>query len=366
LINNTEVEGARPPESRRGEEKAMTQKDKVSRDVTIFDVANEASVSYSTVSRVINNKEHVSQEKRERVLKTMAELGYVANIQARALAGGRSNIVGLLVQGLDTSYIGEIIKGIDIELGNAHYDLMLYTTHRHKLRESEYVNKLTRNFADGLLLVLPRNEEVYLAALRERHFPHVLVDYQGMNQDAPAVVATNWRGAYEATTYLIETGHRRIGFITGAMEQGCSHERLAGYKHALADHGLPVVPQLIREGDFLQPLGYSCAKALLALAEPPTAIFASNDITAFGVMEAVRDHGLQIPRNISIIGFDDIPQTAHVHPPLTTVRQPLQEMGCIAARTLLRYIMEPERPIERTEVPTTLVIRESCQPPLSS
>jgi LacI family transcriptional regulator len=343
----------------------MTQKDRMSRDVTIFDVANEASVSYSTVSRVINNKEHVSPEKRERVLKKMAELGYVANIQARTLAGGRSNIVGLLVQGLDTSYIGEIIKGIDTELGMAHYDLMLYTTHRHRLKESEYVTRLTRNLVDGLLLVLPSNEEVYLAALSQRHFPHVLIDYQGMNQSVPTVVATNRRGAYEATTYLIESGHRRIGFITGAMEQGCAQERLAGYKDALADYGLPVVPQLIQEGDFLQPRGYSCAKALLSLAEPPTAIFASNDISAFGVMEAVRDHGLQIPRDISIIGFDDIPQTAHVHPPLTTVRQPLQEMGSIAARTLLRYIVEPECPIERREVPTTLVIRESCQSPRS-
>ncbi|HTK11436.1 MAG TPA: LacI family DNA-binding transcriptional regulator [Ktedonobacteraceae bacterium] len=344
----------------------MTQKDKVSRDVTIFDVANEASVSYSTVSRVINNKEHVSQEKRERVLKTMAELGYVANIQARTLAGGRSNIVGLLVHGLNTSYIGEIIKGIDTELGSAHYDLMLYTTHRRKLKESEYVTRLTRNLVDGLLLVLPRNEEVYLAALRQRQFPHVLVDYQGMNQDVPTVVATNRRGAYEATSYLIAIGHRRIGFITGNMEQGCAQERLAGYKAALEDHGLPVLPQLIQEGNFLQPRGYSCAKALLSLAEPPTAIFASNDISAFGVMEAVRDHGLQIPRDISIIGFDDIPQTAHVHPPLTTVCQPLEEMGSIAARMLVKYIMEPDSPIERREVPTTLVIRQSCAPLSSS
>lgn len=343
----------------------MKQKGKPSENITIFDVANEAGVSYSTVSRVLNNKEHVSPEKRDRVLRAMAQLGYVANIQARTLAGGRSHIVGLLVHGLDTSYIGEIMKGIDNELHHANYDLMLYTTHRRKMKESAYVVKLTRNLVDGLLLVLPRNAEAYLETLRQRRFPHVLVDHQGLpSVDAPSVGATNWQGAYEATSYLIALGHRRIGFITGTMDLGCAQERLAGYKAALEKHGLIVAPELIREGDFLQPRGYLCAKELLALAEPPTAIFASNDISAFGVMEAVRDHGLQIPRDISIIGFDDIPQAGSVHPPLTTVRQPLEEMGSIAARMLLTYITEPDKPVERVELPTELVIRQSCREPL--
>jgi LacI family transcriptional regulator len=274
--------------------------------------------------------------------------------------------VGLLVHGLDTSYIGEIMKGIDNELNRVNYDLMLYTTHRRKTKESAYVIKLTRNLVDGLLLVLPRNAEAYLETLRQRHFPHVLVDHQGLPAlNAPAVGATNWQGAYEATSYLIELGHRRIGFITGMMDAGCAQERLAGYKAALEKHGLAIESELIREGDFLQPRGYICARELLALAEPPTAIFASNDISAFGVMEAVRDHGLQIPRDISIVGFDDIPQAASVHPPLTTVHQPLEQMGSIAARMLLDYIEEPDRPVERVELPTQLIIRQSCREPLS-
>jgi len=341
----------------------MDYKGKLSDDVTIFDVANEAGVSYSTVSRVINNKAHVAADKRDRVLRAIAELGYVANIQARTLAGGRSHIVGLLVHALNTSYMGEIVKGIDNELDKVHYDLMLYTTHRRKTKESAYVAKLTRNLADGLLLVLPRNEEAYLSALRQRRFPHVLVDYQGINQNVPSVGTTNEKGSYEATSYLIELGHRRIGFITGAMDLGCAQERLVGYKNALAKHGLPASPELIREGDFLQPQGYNCAKTLLSLPEPPTAIFASNDISAFGVMEAVRDQGLQIPKDISIIGFDDIPQTEHVHPPLTTVRQPLEQMGSIAARLLLDYIKNPDSPVQRVELPTELIIRQSCQAP---
>jgi len=333
--------------------------------ITIFDVAEEAGVSYSTVSRVVNNKGYVSEEKRERVLRAMTQLGYVVNMQARSLAGGRTNVVGLLVHGLNTSYIGEIVKGIDNALDQANYDLMLYTTHRRKTRESAYVTKLTRNAVDGLLLVLPRNAAAYLETLDQHHFPHVLLDHEGFidNKSAPAVSAMNRKGAYEATHYLLQLGHRRIGFITGMMDTGCAQERLEGYKSALQDQGLPVIPELIREGDFMQPMGYTCAHALLSLAQPPTAIFVSSDLMAFGVMEAARDRSLQIPRDISIVGFDDIPQADHVHPPLTTVRQPLEEMGRVAARLLLSYIENPDRPIERVELPTKLIIRESCQAP---
>jgi LacI family transcriptional regulator len=334
-------------------------------DVTIFDVAKEAGVSYSTVSRVINNKEYVREDKRERVLRVMAQLGYVANIQARSLAGGHTQIIGLLVHELNNGYIGEIIKGIDNELAEAHYDIMLYTTHRRKTKESVYVTRLTRNVVDGLLLVLPRNAGAYLETLQKRHFPHVLVDHEGINHgmSVPSIVAENWKGAYDATSYLLQLGHRRIGFITGTLEMGSAQDRLAGYKAALQKHDIPVLPELIRKGDFLQPHGYTCARELLNLAEPPTAIFTSNDISAFGVMEAVRDLGLQIPRDISIVGFDDIPQAAHVRPPLTTVRQPLEEMGRRAARLLLHYIENPSAEVERIELPTELIIRESCQSP---
>ncbi|MBO0789463.1 MAG: LacI family DNA-binding transcriptional regulator [Ktedonobacteraceae bacterium] len=334
-------------------------------DITIFDVAKEAGVSYSTVSRVLNNKTYVSADKRERVLRAMAQLGYVANIQARSLAGGRTNIVGLLVRGLNNTYIGEIMKGIDNELAQAHYDLMLYTTHRRKTKESAYVTKLTRNVVDGLLLVLPRNADAYIETLQRRHFPHVLVDHEGISHNilVPSVEATNRKGAYEATSYLLQLGHQRIGFITGKLEMGSAQHRLEGYKAALQDHGLPLDPDLVREGDFLQPQGYTCTQELLALPDPPTAIFASNDFSAFGAMEAVRDQNLHIPQDISIIGFDDIPQAAHVHPPLTTVRQPLEEMGRAAARLLLKYISLPEAPVERIELPTELIIRGSCRPP---
>jgi LacI family transcriptional regulator len=333
---------------------------KSSNHVTIVDVAEEAGVSYTTVSRVINNKGSVKAETRERVLMAMTRLGYVVDQRARSLAGGRSQVIGLLVHDVGTSYIGEITRGIDAELASEQYDLLLYTTHRRKTKESAYVVTLTRGLADGLLLVLPRDPGAYLETLRLHRFPHVLIDHRGGDFKAPAVAAANWQGAYEATKYLIELQHRRIGFITGAMDQICAQDRLAGYKSALADHGITFDPELVGEGDFFQPLGYAKASTLLELPHPPTAIFASNDVSAFGVMEAVREHGLRIPEDVSILGFDDISQAAHVHPPLTTVRQPLEEMGRSATRMLLEHISDPLHPPERVELPTELVLRQSC------
>jgi LacI family transcriptional regulator len=336
---------------------------RASGDVTIIDVAREAGVSYATVSRVINNKGYIKPETRERVLRAVTKLGYVVNQQARSLARGHSQIVGLLVPGVDTGYIGEIIRGIDDELASASYDLMLYTAHRRRTRESTYVSTLTQGLADGLLLVLPRAPGSYLETLRRRGFPYVLIDHQGIDDTGPSVGATNRRGGYDATRHLIELGHQRIGFITGTLDLRCSTDRLDGYRAALAEHGLAADPALIREGDFEQPSGYAGARQLLALPQPPTAIFASNDVSAFGVMEAARDCGLRIPEDISIVGFDDIPQASHVNPTLTTVRQPLEQMGRLATRMLLESIHDRARPTERIELPTELIVRGSCRAP---
>lgn len=339
----------------------MARNEKSSDEVTIFDVAREAGVSYATVSRVINNKEHVKPEKREAVLRAMTRLGYVANQQARRLAGGRSRVIGLLVQGLESAYTGEIVRGIDLELDAAQYDLMLYTTHRRRAKESAYVIAISRGMADGLLLILPRNPEAYLQSLQRQRFPYVLIDHQGIGEGGGAVGATNWRGGYDATRYLIEQGHQRIGFITGAMELGSAADRLAGYRAALDEFGIPQDPSLIHEGDFFRPAGFAGARALLHLPEPPTAIFASNDEMAFGAIDAARDRGLRIPDDLSVIGFDDVPQAASMYPPLSTVRQPLEQMGRVATQMLLRLIEDPAAPAERVELPTELIVRQSCR-----
>ncbi len=336
---------------------------KASRKVTILDVAAEAGVSSGTVSRVLNNDAHVRPETRQRVLEAMERLGFVANRQARSLAGGKTNTIGVLVPDLGTGYIGEIIRGIDAELSFHGLDLVLYTTHRTASKEANYVANLASGMVDGLLLVLPRNPADYVGNLTQRKFPFVLIDHQGTGRDCPAVGATNWQGAYDATEYLIKLGHKRIGFITGSMDLGCAVDRLAGYRAALRTYHIPEDPDLIYEGTFFQPDGYAGACAFLDLPHPPTAIFASNDVMAMGVMDAVRNRGLRIPDDISVIGFDDIPQAALVRPALTTVQQPLENMGRVATQMLLDLLQQPGREVGRIELPTKLILRESCRPP---
>jgi LacI family transcriptional regulator len=330
--------------------------------VTIVDVAAQSGVSFGTVSRVINNDIHVKKETRQRVLETMQRLGFVANRQARSLAGGKSNSIGVLVPDLGTGYIGEIIRGIDAELSLTGLDLILYTTHRTASKEADYVTNLATGMVDGLLLVLPRSPTDFIGNLTQSNFPFVLIDHQGVGRDCPAVGATNWQGAYNATEYLIKLMHRRIGFITGSMDLGCAADRLDGYRSALRTHHFPEARELIYEGTFFQPDGYAGASALLDLPDPPTAIFASNDVMAMGVMDAVRTRGLRVPADVSVIGFDDIPQASLVRPALTTVNQPLEKMGRVATQVLLDMLQKPGGPSERIELPTELMIRDSCLP----
>jgi LacI family transcriptional regulator len=337
------------------------------RKVTIKDVAREADVSYSTVSRVVNNYKYVNPNTREKVTEAMERLGYIANQQARSLVKGRSQVIGLLIHSFETSYVGEIVRGIDDAIAEVQYDLLLYTTHRRAERETTYVSNIVHGLADGLLVVLPRGVETYMDSLSKQNYPFVLIDYQATSDGVYAVGSTNWQGAYDATTHLIKLGHRRIGFITGDMFVGSSEDRLNGYRDALEAGKLPFDADLIYQGDFFKPTGFNAGRAFLGLERPPTAIFASNDEMAFGAMEAALGKSYRVPEDLSIVGFDDIPQAADTHPPLTTVRQPLREMGTTATRLLLDLIEEGGEPgASSLRLPTELIIRQSTVSPAES
>lgn len=338
-----------PPKKRRG--------------VTIIDVAHASGVSCATVSRVLSGYEFVRESTRKRVLDAVERLGYVANPQARSLASGHSQIIGLLVPNLDNGYVGTITQGIDQELARANYDLMLYTSHRYPVRESFYVSAIANGLTEGLLLVAPLVPTTYLDALREQNFPYILIDQVDPTENSSVVDATNWQGAYEATQYLSQLGHTEIAFITGVLAIRSAVDRLQGYKAALADCDIPVRDDLVFEGDFQQETGYEITKSLLRNLDPlPTAIFASNDLLALGAMDAAREYGLRIPDDISIMGFDDIPQASLVFPKLTTVRQPLAQMGQVAVQMLMAQIEDQSRLPQRVTLATQLVVRDSCGP----
>jgi len=296
-------------------------------------------------------------------MQAMTRLGYQANLQARSLAGGKSNVIGLLVVDLTTQYMGEILRGIDDVLAANQYELMLYTTHRRKTKESAYANMMARGLADGLLIVLPRNPEAYVESFRQRNFPYVLIDQFGVDESDLSVTAANHQGGYEATKHLIELGHRRIGIITGWMDMVSARHRLDGYRAALAAYNISLDENLIFEGDFTQTCGYVGTNFLLDLPNPPTAIFASNDVSAMGVMEAVRSRHLNIPADVSVVGFDDIPMAAILSPKLTTVKQPLSDMGQFATQLLLELVHQPDENQKSIILPTELIIRDSTAPP---
>ncbi|MBK8034819.1 MAG: LacI family DNA-binding transcriptional regulator [Chloroflexi bacterium] len=332
--------------------------------VTITDVARAAGLSVATVSRVLSGYEFVKESTRTRVMEAVEQLGYVASLPARSLAGGRSRTIGVLVPNLDVGYVGTVTQGIDQALSKANCDLVLYTSHHQATKEIYHVSAIANGITEGLLLVAPQFTSAYLDMLRERGFPYVLIDQTDANNNSDVVESTNYQGAYEATRHLCQLGHTRIAFIVGELSVWSAVERLRGYKAALADHQIPLVPELILQGDYQQQTGYEVTKQVLNnVNPPPTAIFACNDISAFGAMDAAREHGLRIPDDISIIGFDDIPQASLVYPKLTTVRQPLQQMGQVAAEMLVERIMDPSRLPRRVTLATQLVIRDSCAPP---
>ncbi len=334
--------------------------------VTIFDVAREAETSYSTVSRVFNDGSKVAETTRLRVIEVAEQLGYVPNQQARSLAGGQTQVIGILAPRFDNGYVSSIVNGIDDEIVGTDYKLLLYTTHRADQDEAKYVNRIINDLAEGLIVLVPRHSEAYLTALAANNFPYVFVDHQGVSENSISISATNFRGAYEATEYLLKLGHRRIAFVAGSLDIRSGLDRLHGYRAALQDYGIETESELIETGDFLPKSGYAAAQNILSLENLPTAIFASNDLMAFGVINAIIDAGLHVPQDISVIGFDNIPQTELFRPRLTTVHQPLEEMGRIATRMLLQQIEDPSKvPHQGTLLATELVIRDSCQPPRS-
>lgn len=334
-------------------------------ELKLSDLARMAGVSAMTVSRVLNNRPGVGEETRQRVLELLSGSGYTPNISARSLAGsragGRTQVLGMVVPDLSTQYVSEIARGAGEAAVKHGYDVILYTSTNGE-HAYERVHALTKGIVDGLLLVLPHASAEYTELLRRTRLPVIVIDHRGEIADTPAVTVDNYSGARLAVDHLVGLGHRRIGFITGRMDTRASQERLRGYREGLLVHGLSVDEALIRPADFLRPSGFHAAGELLALGEAPSAIFVSNDVMAFGAMDAIKDHGLRIPDDISVIGFDDIPMSAQVHPPLTTVRQPLYEMGAAATSMLITLLADVSLSTDHPELSTELIVRESTGP----
>jgi LacI family transcriptional regulator len=335
---------------------------KKNRKVTLKDLARLAKVSTVTVSNVLNQRPNVSRETRVRVMDAVRRTGYTANLAARGLAGGRTNILGVLVPDLSTQYLGEIVRGVSAEVRNVGMEMLISTALNTNSERNQL--HLLQHITDGLILILPHTDDDEIQILEQEGVPIVMVDHRGSTIKLPAVDVDNYTGSRQATEYLLSLNHTRVGFVAGL--HAASLTRLRGYKEALLNAGIPFDKTLVVQGDFSQPGGFTATTKLLALVKPPTAIFAANDESAFGAIEAIKEHGLRVPNDISVIGFDDIPMASQVFPPLTTVRQPLAEMGVAAVRMMIAKLRGVEPPSNRITLPTELVVRETTRDFLKS
>ncbi|HEU5005548.1 MAG TPA: LacI family DNA-binding transcriptional regulator [Jatrophihabitantaceae bacterium] len=329
--------------------------------VRIADIARAAGVSVPTVSKVLNGRAEVAAETRDRVQALLDEHNY----QRRGAGIARAGLIDFVVNELDSPWAVELIRGAEEAAHSAGVGLVVSAIHGRRSDARKWLDGLVARRSDGVVLVvseLPRADQQRLAEL---DVPLVLVDpFGSADPTIPAIGATNWAGGLAATEHLTGLGHRRIGVITGPRRLLCSQARLDGYRAALERVGVPADPALIKYGDFHHPSGRAAALELLELEDPPTAIFAGSDQQAFGVYEALRARGLRVPHDISVVGFDDLSICDWVSPPLTTIRQPLEEMAAMATRMLLESSGYDHAQARHVELATSLVVRESTAAPV--
>lgn len=328
--------------------------------VTIQDVANAASVSVSTVSRVLNDKDDVASETYEKVQRIIEDLGYASSLAARSMRSRNTNVIGLVVPDLEQAFCLNVVKGVNRAIEQLGYDLLVYsggnsTRRSWAAREHRYVSLLNGSITDGIIVVTPTAETF------ATHYPLVAVDPHLDSTDFPAVIATNHVGALSVMEYLLELGHRRIGFIGGRPDLQSALRRLQGYKDSLAQANIPFDPNLVQVGDFTQETGYRCAQNLLALSAHPTAIFAANDRSAIGAIEAITEIGLKVPEDISVVGFDNIEEAFFVNGGLTTVDQFISDMGRVAVEMLVKLIQNQSLENQLFRMPTKLIVRNTCR-----
>jgi LacI family transcriptional regulator len=330
---------------------------------TIRDVAQHAGVSIKTVSRVLNDEPYVREDTRARVLDAISQLGFVANLSAKRLAKGQAFAIGLLFHNASWHYILDVQRGVlDAARPYGYSTLMLPCDMERSLDTSEILALVTQRQVDGFIFTPPAdNATALLERLDEMGVPFVRLTPWDRERDWPYVAATDRAGARQMTEYLLRLGHTRIGYVRGPQDQKAGVDRHEGYREALVAAGLPYDADLVRQGDDHFEAGCASARSLLSMPDRPTAIFCNNDEMAAGACVAAREAGLRLPQDVSVAGFDDIPLSHQVWPPLTTVCQPIYDLAAAATRMLIG-LLNLEAPPRQVELPTHLIPRASTAP----
>jgi LacI family transcriptional regulator len=333
--------------------------------VTLREVAKRAGVDISTVSRVLRGDANFSvrSDTRERILRVAAELDYRPNAIARSLKTRSTRTLGMLIPDITNPIFPAIYKGVEDMARQLGYSVILVNTGPRSQEEDPNIALLKEKRVDGFILATAYTTDESLERLRRDNYPVVLVNRRVPGMTDRFVAPDDALGAQLAVTHLIELGHKRIGHISGPLYTETGLSRFTAYRRCLKEHGLPFVPSWVQESDFNEERGYAAMAQLLQVPDPPTAVFCANDLVAIGAIRKARESGLEVPRDLSIVGFNDLPWTDRIQPPLTTIRIPLYEMGSMAARMLLQIIagQQPDPPF--WVAPPEMVIRASTCPP---
>lgn len=328
---------------------------------TIYDIARQANVSIATVSRVFNGSTRVSDRTRSRVLKIAQELNYQPHVSARSLASRRSDLVMAVIPMLTNYFYMEVVRGVQDALLDSEWDLLVYTAQAPEKVDTQLARALQRGRAEGVLLFSTPLTKARIAKMKQADLPVVLVDSH--HPDFDAISVDNEQGGFIATQHLLEQGYRRIGLITGHKASVPALDRQMGYRRALQTAGLSVneahilVSEDLHQHGYTEMAGYTAMETLLQQADPPDAVFVASDIQALGALRAIREHGLQTPNDIGVVGFDDIQFSIYVG--LSTLHQPMYDMGKQAIQRLIQRIEDPSRPVAHTQFAPKLVVRET-------
>ncbi len=334
-------------------------------NVTIKEVARAAKVSVATVSRILNAKGPARAATRQRVLAAARRLGYVPHGAARSLITRRMDAVGVLLPDLFGEFFSELIRGVDLAARRAGFHLLVSSSHSDAA-EIELALRAMRGRVDGLIVMSPGLDARALQANLPDRLPVVLLSCRVEGSDFDAINIADFDGAREMVRHLFALGHRRIAFIKGAQGNYDAQERLRGYRAAVRLLGADRDPALELPGDFTEESGYRAARHSLELGPRPTALFAANDAMAIGALAALREAGIEVPDEMGLAGFDDIPVARFLSPPLTTVRVGIAELGDQATERLIELVKQPKRQERRRDIcPTSLVVRRSCGAPAS-
>lgn len=331
----------------------------MSRLPNILDVAGRAGVSRTTVSRVINESDRVDESTRRKVLQAMQELNYQPSRVAQSLRIRKTHMIAVLVPRVSNPFYSILMQGIESEAAKHGYHVILCSTENDPKKELHYLRMIEHHQVDGILMMAFRNDLDKVCSF-EAYGPIVLIGEYTENDRFPSVTVDYDAGAYTAVEHLLKLGHRRLGMVTGSRKSPIALDRESGFRRALADYGVPVREEWVRETSYGISNGFHYAQELLGDRERPTAVFAGNDELAVGVIQAVKGHGLRVPEDMAVVGFDGQLIGTIVEPNLTTVVQPIEELGSTGMSLLISRLKNEAVHTGRVILPTELSIRDSC------